>query len=202
MRTRMIVTTTLGGFLVAAQVFAQPRPDFTGIWIVETVERPERPSAGGSAGGRAGRGGGSGGMRGGRMGRGPERAPERGGRFGMMSTPEKGQRIRIKQVADRLIVTTPVEGGEEMSTYALDGSESTNVSGRGTAKSRTKWDGAALVTETSRKVEAPMGEMTLKTREVRRLSDDRTKLIVRTTVETPRGRMTTTVTYAQATEES
>jgi hypothetical protein len=168
----------------------QARPDFTGTWIVEKVERPERPS-----GGREGRRGP--GMGGGMRGSGG-RAGEAGGGRGPMAMPEKGQRLRVKQSVERLIVTTPHGSDEQMNTYALDGSESTNTSERGTVKSRTKWEGAALVTEGTRKFEGPMGEVTLKSREVRSLSEDGRTMVVRTTVDTPRGQMTSTVTFVRA----
>lgn len=153
----------------------QDKPDFTGTWIVEDVQRPEPPEGGGR------REGGPGG---------------RGGRMGMF---EKGQRVRVKQTADRLTVTASGESGEQMNAYALDGSESTNQTGRGTLKSRTKWEGAALVTEGTRSVSGPMGDMTLKTREVRSLSSDGRTMTVRTTIETPRGQRATTVTFVKAT---
>jgi hypothetical protein len=157
----------------------QGRPDFTGTWVVDIVDRPERPGGGPGGGGR--------------------REGGRGGRGGAMAMFEKGQRIRITQTAARLTVTSTGESGEQTNTYALDGSESANTAGRGTLKSRTKWEGAALVTEGTRNMEGPMGAMTLKTREVRSLSDDGPTMTLRTTVETPRGQRTTTVTFVKAT---
>ena len=165
--------------LAIALPHAQGKPDFAGTWVVDTVERPERPS-----GGREGSGPGGGGGR-------------RGGPMAML---QKGQRVRITQTAERLSVTSTGESGEQTNSYALDGSESTNTSGRGTVKSRTKWEGAALVTEGTRNMEGPTGAMTLKTREVRSLSDDGRTMTLRTTVETPRGQRTTIVTFVKATD--
>ncbi len=154
----------------------QGKPDFTGTWVVDTVERPERPDGGRREGGAGRRGG------------------------GFMRMLEKGDRVRIKHTAERLTVTSSVESGEQVNTYSLDGSESTNTSRRGGAmKTNTRWEGAALVTTGTRSVNGPMGEMTLKTREVRSLSDDGRLMTVRTTVDTPRGQMTTAVTFVRAT---
>lgn len=173
---------------------AQGRPDFTGTWVVETVERPERPSGGPEGSGRGSRVGG------GRRGGGGPAEPPDGGRGGAMALLQVGQRVRIRQSPERLIVTMPSESGEQVNAYALDGSESSNASGRGSVKSKTKWEGAALVTESTQKIEGPMREVTLKTREVRSLSDDGRTMTLRTTVDTPRGEMTSTATFVKAEE--
>jgi hypothetical protein len=117
-----------------------------------------------------------------------------------MALMQEGQRVRIKQSPERLIVTIAGESGEQMNAYALDGSESSNASGQGTVKSKTRWEGVALVTEGTRRIEGPRGEVTLKTREVRSLSEDGRTMTVRTTVDTPRGKMTSTVTFVKAEE--
>lgn len=165
--------------LAIALPHTQGRPDFTGTWVVDTVDRPERPGGGPGGGGR--------------------REGDGGGRGGPMAMLEKGHRIRITQTAERLVVTSTGESGEQTNAYALDGSESTNAAGRGTVRSRTKWEGAALVTEGTRNMEGPMGAMTLKTREVRSLSDDGRTMTLRTAIETPRGQRTTTVTFVKTT---
>ena len=59
---------------------------------------------------------------------------------------EAGQKVRIRHTDDRLIVTAPGEGAEEMSSYSIDGRENTNVRGPATITTRTNWDGVALVT--------------------------------------------------------
>jgi hypothetical protein len=83
-----------------------------------------------------------------------------------------------------------------MSSYALDGSESSNPGLRGgTVKSKTKWEGVALVTESSQTMTTPMGDRTMKTREVRSLSEDRKTMTLVSTIDTPRGKRTTTVTF-------
>jgi hypothetical protein len=45
------------------------------------------------------------------------------------------------------------QGVATMSNYTLDGKESTNRTGQMTTKSKTKWDGVALVTDMTRSVE-------------------------------------------------
>ena len=184
------IVWSAGSFAIMLTIaLAQGRPDFTGTWVVETVERPPLPE---------GRGSGSR-MGGGRRGMRPPEAPD-GDRSGSMTLLQKGQRVRVKQSAERLIVTIPNESGEQMSAYALDGSESSNTSGRSTIKSKTTWEGAALVTEGTRRMEGPRGEVTLKTREVRSLGQDGRTMTVRTTLDTPRGKMTSTITFVKADE--
>ncbi len=137
MKNIIWIAGILGVMLAVTALSAQTRPDFTGTWVVERVEQPERPGGEWTRGPGGGMGGRGGGMRGGAGGERP------GG--GMRSVPfarwEKGQRVRLKQTADRLIVTTAGEGDEQMSSYALDGSESTNLVGRGATKSKTAWEG-------------------------------------------------------------
>jgi hypothetical protein len=193
--------------LAAPPVIAQSHPDFTGTWTVEKVEMPERPQGGmrggGTGGGRGGYGGGGmrggmggGGMHGGGQGR-PQGQGQAGGMRGGFARLHQGDKVRVKQTADRLTVTFPTEDGEQMNTYALDGSESSNIAGEATVKSKTKWEGVALVTDSSRKIEGPQGEVTLKTHEVRSLSDDKNTMTVVTTIDTPRGKMTATTTFTR-----
>ena len=108
---------------------------------------------------------------------------------------EVGQTVRIKQTDERLIVTEEAQGGPVMSSYGLDGKESTNRTGQATTKSKTKWEGAALVTDITRSMETPRGNFDMKSREIRSLSEDGKTMTVRTTVDTPRGKQTMTVTY-------
>ena len=64
-------------------------------------------------------------------------------------------------------------------------------------KSKTKWDGVALVTDVTRSMEAGRGKVEMKSREVRSLSDDGRTMTVRTTLDTPRAKQTKTVTYSK-----
>lgn len=83
-----------------------------------------------------------------------------------------------------------------MARYPLDGSETRQANRSGTeVKSKTRWDGVALVTETTQP--APRGDMTFKTRQVRTLSADGKTMTLTTSMETPRGPATTTVTFVR-----
>lgn len=123
----------------------------------------------------------------------------RGQPTGLTGAPpvlEQGQRVRISQTAERLIVTTPAAGGEQMMGYVLDGSETTNVVGSSTVKSRTRWEGVALVTDTTQAADARGESITVTVREVRSLDHDG-RMVVRTTVTSPRGNMTSTATLVR-----
>ena len=89
------------------------------------------------------------------------------------------------------------QGVVTMNSYSLDGKESTNRTGEMSTKSKTKWDGVALVTDMTRSMETGRGNFKVKSREVRSVSDDRRTMTVRSTMDTPRGKQTMTVTYAK-----
>jgi hypothetical protein len=179
-------------------------PDFTGSWKVTNIEMPEPPAGGGGGGdrgfggrggvgGRGGRGLGGGGRRG--NGNGGDPASDNGARNDRPQRLEVGQTVRIKQTDERLIVTEEAQGGPVMSSYGLDGKETTNRTGQATTKSKTKWEGVALVTDITRSMETPRGNFDIKSHEIRSLSEDGKTMTVRTTIDTPRGKQTMTVTY-------
>jgi len=89
------------------------------------------------------------------------------------------------------------QGVATMSNYTLDGKESINRIGQMTTKSKSKWEGVALVTDMTRSMETGRGNFDVKSREMRSLSDDHRTMTVRTTMDTPRGKQTMTVTYAK-----
>ena len=92
------------------------------------------------------------------------------------------------------------QGVATMSNYTLDGKESTNRTAQMTTKSKTKWEGVALVTDITRSMDAGRNNFEMKSHEVRSLSDDGRTMTVRTTADTPRGKQTMTVTYAKVDE--
>ena len=210
--TVFFIATVLALPLVARAQTAG-HPDFTGAWKVTNIDVPEaggsfpggrdREGRGRFGGGRGGFGGRGGrGFGGGRRGQGNgnpnspngER-PERPQRL------EVGQVVRLRQTHERLIVTQDDgQGVATMSSYMLDGKESTNRTGQMTTKSKTKWEGVALVTDMTRSMETGRGNFDVKSREVRSLSDDGKTMTVRATMDTPRGKQTTTVTYARVDE--
>ncbi|MEQ1897667.1 MAG: hypothetical protein ABL971_09825 [Vicinamibacterales bacterium] len=99
-----------------------------------------------------------------------------------------GDVVTLKQTAERLIVTREGEDGAVMMSYMLDGETST---------SKSRWEGVALVTELSNAVESPRGKMTMKSREVRTLGEDRNAMTLTVTLDTPRGKQLSTVTFGR-----
>jgi hypothetical protein len=104
------------------------------------------------------------------------------------------------QTDDRLIVTEEAPDGPVMSSYSLDGKETTNHVGNAVTKSKTKWEGVAIVTDSTRTTDSGRGKVEMKTREVRSLGDDGKTMIVRSELDTPRGKQTMTLTYSKAGE--
>jgi hypothetical protein len=68
-----------------------------------------------------------------------------------------------------------------------------------TTKSKSRWEGVALVTDMTRSMDTQRGNVDIKSREVRSLSEDGKTMTVRTTMNTPRGNQTMTVSYEKAT---
>jgi hypothetical protein len=64
-----------------------------------------------------------------------------------------------------------------------------------TTKSKSRWEGVALVTDMTRSMGTQRGNFEIKSREVRSLSEDGKTMTVRTTMNTPRGSQTMTVSY-------
>jgi hypothetical protein len=186
--------------MLLAQTAAAKHPDFTGSWKVTNIEMPEAPAGdfgGGNGGGGRGFGGRRGGFGGGRRGAAngdPDAANGGGDRPQRL---EAGDVVHIKQTDERLIVTQDTPGGSVMNSYGLDGKTSTNRAGQGTMKSTTRWDGVALVTDITRSMETQRGNFNMKSREVRSLDQDGRTMTVRTTLESPRGKQTMTVTYVK-----
>ena len=201
--TLFLVAAVLAVPVLAAAQTAR-HPDFTGTWKITNIEMPEAPAGAndGGFGGRRGFGGrggrGYGGRRGGANGD-PDNA--NGGRAERPQPLEVGQTIRIRQTDDRLIVTEDNgQGVATMNSYSLDGKESTNRTGQAATKSKTKWEGVALVTDMTRSMQTQRGGVEMKSREVRSLSDDGKTMTVRTEFDTPRGKQAMSVTYAKTTE--
>jgi hypothetical protein len=147
---------TASGF---GPVFAQSRPDFSGTWVVESVQQPERPQTGGPDGapgggmgrGGMGRGGGmgggmmGGGRRGGGGGMGGGQRPQGGGPRGerpggAFALPQKGQQFTLVQTDERLDVITLVQGVEQTRSYVFGG---TAAPGAGSDANSASSDGAA-----------------------------------------------------------
>jgi hypothetical protein len=122
---RIIVLAAALALALPALTFAQAKPDFSGTWKLDMTksELPQRGGGGGGGGGGAPGGGG-------------------GGR-GM-----GGGEITVKQTATEIVISQTMGDNTVARTYKLDGSEVTNPGGRGgEIKTKSKWDGAKLVTE-------------------------------------------------------
>lgn len=206
MRTQMsVVVATVAATAALAigsldGLEAQERPDLSGTWVVEQVEfQGRQANQGGGGGGRGGRGGrGGGGMRGG-GGRDQSGGAERGGpRDGAVVGPpyQEGDRMRLTQTDEALIVTD--EGRSLMSSYAFDGRETRNPGpGDTTITSTAQWEGAAFVVESVMSPTGPQDDMTLRTREVRSLSEDGRTMTLRATGTMPFGTLLSTVTLVR-----
>lgn len=148
--------------------WAQTKPDFSGTWTLDPARSDPPPQ---------GRGGGGGG--------------------GMGGAP-----LTIKMTENELTITTEGRQGPVTMTYKLDGTETRNqVMGRGgpsEAKSKTKWDGSSLVTEETRTINGPNGEVTITTRIVRRLDNNGTEMHVETTAQTPNGEQKRKTVYTKS----
>ena len=110
-----------------------------------------------------------------------------------------GGTVTIKQTATELSITSEGRQGPQTLTYKLDGSPSTNtVMGRGgqsEVKSTAKWDGSALVIESTR----DFGGNTVTTKETRRLDSSGREMTVEiATTGGQQGAMTRKVVYTKS----
>jgi len=202
----LAVTLLASAALVPSKGAAQARPDMSGTWEVIGVAtaggegRGSSPD-GGPGGGFGGGFGGIGGRRGGGMGSGGPGGGrgERGGR-GSRGGPAAaelhiGERLRFTVTETLLTIAVDPAGGGRITRYPLDGSEGvTSSPDGGVVKTKTRWEGAALVTDSKAR------EGGGKARDVRSLSDDGSTLTIVTTLDTPRGKRTLTATLQRLDE--
>jgi len=100
------------------------------------------------------------------------------------------QSYTITQTAADLTIERETPNGVMKSVYKLDGSESVNPGGRGgEVKSKTKWDGAKLVTASVQTMNMQGNEVTIESTETRSLEADGTMTVV-TVRKTPNGETT------------
>ena len=84
------------------------------------------------------------------------------------------------------------------SVFKLDGSESVNAGGRGgEVKSKSKWDGAKLVTTSVQTMNMQGNEVTIESTETRSLEADGTMTVV-TVRKTPNGETTRKLVFKKA----
>ena len=200
---RTALALALAALLSSVPLYAAdpPHPDFTGSWLVDGVttagggrDRGEGRRAGGGFGG-GGRGfgrsrGGFGGPgRSGREadGRDRSRGPVDGDGF------TRGERVDMTQTDTLLTVIVAPDAGGRVVRYPLDGADGYTSTPDGTPlRTRTSWQGVALVTDTQSTEKA----RPFKEREVRTM-DAAGKVTIERTIDTPFGKRTTTVTLTK-----
>ena len=175
LRIAFVPLALLAMAALAAPAAAQGT-DFSGTWRLD-ADASELPDFGGGGRGFGGRGGGRQGGGGGR------------GGFGLAGG---ARTLVIVQTPAMMIVEQQSDRGSRAATYRLDGEESTNSGPRGEQTTRSRWDGAALVTEGTQSVSTPRGDFSLEFTEWRTLSADGGTMTVEPSA-TPRVHRTTLV---------
>lgn len=116
--------------------------------------------------------------------------PAQGGRG-----PAGPQNLTITQTATEFTIERETPNGPMKSVYKLDGSESVNPGGRGgEVKSKSKWDGANLVTTSVQTMNMQGNDVTIESTETRSLGADGTMTVV-TIRKTPNGETTRKVVF-------
>lgn len=172
---------------------ADPHPDFSGSWVVESVtstgdqrDRPEgRPGGFGRGGGGRGFGGMSRGGGDGRSGEGRSRGPA-------ADRPplERGQRVEMTQTDTLLTVIVAPDAGGHVVRYPLDGTDGFTAAPDGAAlRTRTSWQGVALVTD----IRAAEKGRDYHERQLRTM-DAGGRVTIETTLETPFAKRSITAT--------
>ena len=174
LRMAFVPLALLAMAALAAPAAAQGT-DFSGTWRLD-ADASELPDFGDGGRGFGGRGAG-------RQGGG-------GGGFG-----GGARTLVIVQTPAMMIVEQQTARGSRAATYRLDGEESTNSGPRGEQTARSRWDGAALVTEGTQSVSTPRGDFSLEFTEWRTLSADGGTMTVESVRSTPRGDIETTLVY-------
>jgi hypothetical protein len=123
-------------------------------------------------------------------GRGPGGWP--GGMGGPMS-------ITIKQTDAELVISRDAGGRTSTQTFKLDGSETVHPGMRGgEVKSKSRWEGDKIVTESTQSMSTPNGEVTFQSKEVRSIAEDGS-MVVENTRTTPRGTQTAKLVFKKTT---
>ena len=172
------LVTMAAAIAVTAGVSAQSRPNFSGTWVFDV----NSSSAGGasmsaSGGGMRGGGGSVSGGGGGSVsvgsggGGGMSAAGSGGGAIApRANTPPE---ISIEQTATSLTIERVSGENTQKFVHTFDGKENVNVNGRISSKTKSHWDGAALVTVGSQVfTTSDSTEMVITVRERRSLAAD------------------------------
>lgn len=116
--------------------------------------------------------------------------PAQGGRG-----PAGPQNLTITQTATEFTIERETPNGPMKTVYKLDGSESVNAGGRGgEVRSKSKWDGAKLVTTSVQTMNMQGNDVTIEASETRSLEADGTMTVV-TVRKTPNGETTRKVVF-------
>lgn len=155
--------------LIAAPLAAQ-KPDFSGSWKLNAeLSDPAMAPGGGGGGG--------------------------GGRAGMGRATE----LFITQSDSKISIESKAGDQTRMTSFYLDGKESRNAGMRGAEMvTKSTWVDNTIVTEGENTMTTPMGEMKIKSKEVRSLSADGKQMTVVSTFTTPQGDRTRKMVYDKA----
>ena len=155
--------------LLASPILAQ-KPDFSGTWKFNPEKSDPIPPPPGGGGQRPG---GIGGMR-----------PSE-----LFITHSDGKMVIEQKMGDRTMLLT----------YYLDGRETKNPGMRGNEMTtKSTWAENIIATDGENTFTTPMGEMTIKSHEVRSMSEDGKTMTIVSTANTPRGQMTRKTVYDKA----
>jgi hypothetical protein len=165
--TRRALATGVLAVLAGLATIAQGPPNFSGAWTLDK-ESSAIPQMGGGPGGP-------------------------GGRMGGMAA----ESIVVKQTAAEITREAKMAERTITRVYKLDGTESVNDTPRGQLKTKSKWDGAKLVTSGTSEVQGPNGAFTLESTETMML-DAQGHLVIETVSKTPMGERTTKLVYKKA----
>ena len=147
-------------------VGAQEKPDFSGNWTLNNDKSDPAPQFGQTSGRPAG---------------------------GGLARPTS---IFINQLGSTMSMELKSADQSRMLSYYLDGRESHNPGMRGQDfVSKTRWEGSSLITEGENTFTSQMGEVKIKSKEIRTLSDDGKTLTVIATFTSPRGEVTRKLVY-------
>ncbi|HEX5217268.1 MAG TPA: hypothetical protein VFV98_17530 [Vicinamibacterales bacterium] len=165
----MHFTAGLATLLLTAVLTAQAKPEFSGTWVLDVAKTTQLN--GGRSGGMAPAGSmGGGAMSNGSTGGGNVLTPA--------GAPAPPMELKIAQTAAALTIERQTPMGPQKFVHKLDGSESVNVNGRATLKTKSQWQGAALVTEGTNVINGEDGAMTVTIKETRSLEADGSLLVV------------------------
>ena len=135
--------------VVAAPLAAQTKPDFSGNWKLNK-EQSDPPGMGGGM-----------------------------GRPGQSANPPADVSLFVTQMETKLSIEEKRGDQSRRLTFYLDGRESSNPGMRGQEmKTTSRWAGDTLVTEGENTFTGPMGEMKVKSKELRFLTAEGTTFIV------------------------